>query len=78
MDCYFCKECGVRVMHRIREPDGRERPTVSIKGGIIDGLDWSTAEHIYVEDAVLPLPENAIKHMQSPPAQKMSLSPAKD
>ncbi|KAH8903763.1 hypothetical protein BR93DRAFT_884462 [Coniochaeta sp. PMI_546] len=73
MDCYFCKECGVRVMHRIREADGQERPTVSIRGGIIDGLDWSSGEHIYVENAVVPLPETAIKHLQAPPPQKMRL-----
>lgn len=74
MDCYFCKECGVRVMHRIREADGRERSTVSIRGGIIDGLDWTSGEHIYVESAVVPLPETAIKHLQAPPPEKMRLA----
>jgi hypothetical protein len=73
MDCYFCKECGVRVMHRIREADGRERPTVSIRGGIIDGLDWSSGEHIYVENAVVPVPETAVKHIRAPPPQKLGL-----
>jgi hypothetical protein len=75
MDCYFCKGCGVRVMHRIREADGRERPTVSVRGGIIEGLDWGIGEHIYVEDAVVPLPDTAIKHLRAPPSQKMSLAP---
>lgn len=39
VDCYFCGVCGVRVMHRIREADGTERATVSIKGGLVEGLD---------------------------------------
>ena len=77
MDCYFCKECGVRVMHRIREADGRERPTVSIKGGLIEGLDWRSGEHIYVEGAVVPLPETAVKHLGAPSPQKMGV-PSKE
>jgi hypothetical protein len=74
MDCYFCKECGVRVMHRIREADSRQRPTVSIRGGIIEGLDWSSGEHIYVENAVISLPETAVKHLGAPPPQTMGIS----
>ncbi|KAB5513195.1 Mss4-like protein [Coniochaeta sp. 2T2.1] len=78
MDCYFCKECGVRIMHRIREADGRERPTVSIRGGIVEGLDWSVGEHIYVEDAVVPLPESVVKHRRSPSPEKMALPSSKE
>jgi hypothetical protein len=33
MDCYFCKVCGARMMHRARDENGSERGTVSIKGG---------------------------------------------
>ncbi|KAK4118683.1 hypothetical protein N657DRAFT_651048 [Parathielavia appendiculata] len=57
MDCYFCRECGVRVMHRIKGPDGVERDTVSIKGGLLGGLDWKGAPHIYTRSAVVELPE---------------------
>ncbi|KAK4038530.1 Mss4-like protein [Parachaetomium inaequale] len=57
MDCYFCKVCGVRVMHRIREPDGTERETVSIKGGLVNGLEWKGATHIYTRSAVVEVPE---------------------
>ncbi|KAK0736644.1 Mss4-like protein [Apiosordaria backusii] len=39
MDCYFCKECGCRIYHHIREADGTLRNTVSVKGGVIKGLD---------------------------------------
>ncbi|KAG7284463.1 hypothetical protein NEMBOFW57_010836 [Staphylotrichum longicolle] len=57
MDCYFCKECGGRVMHRIREPDGTERDTVVFKGGLVKGLNWKGAPHIYTRSAVVEIPE---------------------
>ncbi|KAK4235964.1 Mss4-like protein [Achaetomium macrosporum] len=57
MDCYFCRVCGVRVMHRIREPDGTERDTVSIKGGLVRGLSWKGAAHIFTRSAVVDVPE---------------------
>ncbi|KAK4168397.1 putative glutathione-dependent formaldehyde-activating enzyme protein [Cladorrhinum sp. PSN259] len=67
MDCYFCRECGVRVMHRIREPDGNERGTVSIKGGTIEGLDMSGAKHIYTRSAVVPIPDGFESWENEPP-----------
>ncbi|KAL2130004.1 hypothetical protein VTI74DRAFT_7026 [Chaetomium olivicolor] len=57
VDCYFCKECGVRVMHRIREPDGTERDTVIMKGGLVQGLKWEGAAHIYTKSAVVEIPK---------------------
>lgn len=59
MDCYFCNTCGVRVFHRIRDEDGTERSTVSVKGGCIEGLDWSSGKHIFTRSAVVPIPEGA-------------------
>lgn len=67
VDCYFCKECGVRILHRIREADGQERSTVSIKGGLVEGLDWSKAGHIFARSAVFPIPETAVRYEASPP-----------
>jgi hypothetical protein len=66
MDCYFCAQCGVRVFHRSRNPDGIERPTVSVKGGCIDGLDWSQAKHIYTRSAVVPIPHGVEQWRASP------------
>jgi hypothetical protein len=57
MDCYFCKTCGVRVMHRLREPDGRERDVVSLKGGCVEGLEWKGLPHIWTKSAVVEIPE---------------------
>lgn len=68
IDCYFCAECGVRVMHRIREADGLERATVSVKGGLVEGLDWPKAGHIFTRSAVVPIPETAVQYAESPPA----------
>ena len=58
-DCYFCKNCGVRVMHRSRDKDGSERGTVSIKGGCVEDLDWKDGVHIFTRSAVWPIPEGA-------------------
>jgi hypothetical protein len=58
-ECYFCKNCGVRVMHRARDKDGSERGTVAIKGGCVEGLDWKGGIHIFTRSAVVPIPEGA-------------------
>ncbi|KAK0724149.1 Mss4-like protein [Lasiosphaeris hirsuta] len=57
VDCYFCSKCGVRIMHRLRDADGTERGTVSMKGGLLEGLNWKGAKHIYVKSAVTEVPE---------------------
>ncbi|KAK4098526.1 hypothetical protein N658DRAFT_499368 [Parathielavia hyrcaniae] len=57
MDCYFCRGCGVRVVHRVRGADGVARDTVNIKAGLLGGpLDWRGAPHIYTRSAVVEVP----------------------
>lgn len=34
---------------------------VSVKGGLVDGLDWSQGEHIFTNTAVFPIPDGARK-----------------
>jgi hypothetical protein len=58
MDCYFCPDCGSRLFHRIIGTDGSPGPTVSLKGGCIEGLDWKGGKHIYVSTAVVKVPED--------------------
>lgn len=53
-------------MHRIREADGTERETVSIKGGLVQGLDWSQAIHIYTRYAVVDIPEGVLSFEDAP------------
>lgn len=46
LNCYFCKACGTRLIH---STPGKE--VVSVKGGCIEGLDWSKAKHIWCKRA---------------------------
>jgi hypothetical protein len=39
-------------MHKVKEKN-----TVSIKGGCVDGLVWKDATHIWCADAVVVIPE---------------------
>ena len=54
------------MFHRGIGPDGTPKDTVSIKGGVIEGLDWSNATHIWTSRAVVPIPDNAEKWRESP------------
>jgi hypothetical protein len=66
MDCYFCKTCGSRMFHRGTGPDGTPKDTISVKGGVIEGLDWSGATHIWTSRAVVSIPDNVEKWRESP------------
>jgi len=66
LDCYFCKVCGVRVVHRVRRPDGREEDTISVKGGVLSELDYSGAIHIWVRSAVVPIPAGLLSWETEP------------
>ncbi|GAW17781.1 hypothetical protein ANO14919_072480 [Xylariales sp. No.14919] len=67
MDCYFCTECGSRLFHRLVGKDGTPRPTVSIKGGCVERLDWSHGSHIYVRSAVMKIPDDWERYETVPP-----------
>ncbi|KAF5004893.1 hypothetical protein FDECE_8636 [Fusarium decemcellulare] len=58
-ECYFCKTCGVRIIHRSIFPDGTPKSTLSIKGGVVEGLKWDNAKHIYTRTAQVPVPEGS-------------------
>ena len=66
MECYFCKVCGNRVMHRARDSRGSERGTVSIKAGWVEGLTWEGGVHIHTSTAVVPVPEGAESWEEGP------------
>ncbi|KAF4417072.1 glutathione-dependent formaldehyde-activating enzyme [Fusarium acutatum] len=59
LECYFCKTCGVRVLHRSVLPDGQGKPYLSVKGGCVEGLSWENAKHIYTRSARVPVPEGS-------------------
>lgn len=56
VECYFCKCCGVRVLHRPILPDGTAKPMLSVKGGCVEGLTLEGAKHVYVRSALVPVP----------------------
>ncbi|KAI0475293.1 Mss4-like protein [Xylariaceae sp. FL0804] len=56
MDCYFCLRCGSRLFHRDRGPDGVLGDKVIIKGGYIEGMDWTGGRHIFMRSAVIKIP----------------------
>lgn len=70
MRCWFCRECGSRMFHRVISPDGTPRWTVSIKGGCIEGSDWAGGQHIYTRSAVVELPEGAERYETMPPSEE--------
>ncbi|WQF85214.1 Putative CENP-V/GFA domain, Mss4-like superfamily protein [Colletotrichum destructivum] len=67
MDCYFCRVCGCRVLHRAHDKRGTPSQTVSIKGGLIAGLQMDRGKHIWTSSAVVRIPEEAERWAESPP-----------
>lgn len=59
LNCYFCKQCGTRLIHAT---PGKN--VVSVKGGCIDGLDWKAAIHIWTKSAMVPIPEGSETHSE--------------
>ncbi|KAM0272914.1 hypothetical protein ACHAQH_008498 [Verticillium albo-atrum] len=67
LDCYFCKECGARIVHHSRDAQGVGRATANIKGGLVEGLSLKRASHIWTSEAVVPIPEGVVSWRESPP-----------
>ncbi|KUJ24589.1 uncharacterized protein LY89DRAFT_25017 [Mollisia scopiformis] len=61
LNCYFCTNCGTRLIHSTPGKD-----VVSVKGGCIEGLDWSTARHIWCKRAMIPIPEGVERDEEEP------------
>ncbi|KAL6904504.1 Mss4-like protein [Trichoderma evansii] len=59
VECYFCKGCGVRILHRVIFKDGTPRPSLAVKGGCVEGLNLDGAKHIYTRSALVPVPEGS-------------------
>ncbi|KIW04751.1 uncharacterized protein PV09_04477 [Verruconis gallopava] len=77
VECYFCKTCGSHLFHRRVEADGTPHTTVSIKGGVIEGLDWANPTHIWTSRAVVSVPPQSWR--ESPePSLSQPMNRAKD
>ncbi|EHK39890.1 hypothetical protein TRIATDRAFT_42547 [Trichoderma atroviride IMI 206040] len=59
LECYFCKTCGVRLIHRGLLPDGSSSQTLTVKGGCMENLSLDGARHIYTRSARVPVPEGS-------------------
>ncbi|OTA68354.1 hypothetical protein K449DRAFT_386665 [Hypoxylon sp. EC38] len=59
--CYFCRNCGTRLLHTT---PGKN--VVSVKGGCIEGLDWTSAIHIWTKSAMVPIPEGSESYSEEP------------
>ncbi|KND91365.1 hypothetical protein TOPH_04131 [Tolypocladium ophioglossoides CBS 100239] len=57
--CYFCRSCGTRLIHATPSKN-----VVSIKGGCIEGLDWTKAIHLWTKTAMVPIPEGSETHSE--------------
>ncbi|KAF2019784.1 hypothetical protein BU24DRAFT_127196 [Aaosphaeria arxii CBS 175.79] len=55
-NCYFCSRCGSRILHAHVLEYGDPK-VVAVKGGVLEGLDWSGATHIFCRTAVVPIPD---------------------
>ncbi|KAM0592994.1 hypothetical protein ACHAP6_001542 [Verticillium nonalfalfae] len=59
MYCYFCRTCGTRLLHTTPSKN-----VVSVKGGCLEGLDWTKAIHIWTKSAMVPIPEGSESHSE--------------
>ncbi|KAH8128080.1 hypothetical protein FP744_10000995 [Trichoderma asperellum] len=59
LECYFCKTCGVRLIHRGLLPDGTSSEVLTVKGGCMENLSLEGARHIYTRTARVPVPEGS-------------------
>jgi hypothetical protein len=62
---YFCSKCGSRILHA-HIVDNGDPPVVAVKGGVLDGLDFKGALHIFCRSAVVPIPEG-VKRWEAEP-----------
>ena len=46
--------------------EGGEPKRVAVKGGVLEGLDWSKAKHIFCRSAVVPIPDGAVRFEAAP------------
>ena len=67
LDCYFCKQCGARMIHKT---EGDE--TLCVKGGCLMGLtkemmtDKDGVVHIWCKRAVVEIPEGVERWEEEP------------
>ncbi|KAL7906173.1 Mss4-like protein [Trichoderma velutinum] len=66
---YFCRSCGTRLIHMTPSKN-----VLSVKGGCIEGLDWTKAIHIWTKSAMVPIPEGSEAHSEASSSPEFSQS----
>ena len=67
MICYFCDQCGCRLVH-----GGKEQKYISVKGGCLKGLTkemMDDAVHIWTKRALMTIPSDAQQFEEEPPEE---------
>lgn len=67
MVCYFCDQCGCRLVH-----GGSGQNYISVKGGCLKGLTremMRDAVHIWTKRALVPIPNDAQQFEEEPPEE---------
>jgi len=49
-----------------------------VKGGCIEGLDWSKAKHIWCKRAMVPIPEGVERAEEEPEGEDFGIGAAKN
>jgi hypothetical protein len=68
--CYFCKNCGTRIMNLSIVPGNEKGGFVAVKGGCLEGINgdvWTSATHIWTKSALLVIPEGVERFEGEPP-----------
>jgi hypothetical protein len=63
--CYFGTKDGSRIIHAYFTDDGDPK-NVAVKGGLLEGPDWSDAMHTFCRSAVVPIPDG-VKRREAEP-----------
>ncbi len=65
--------CGASALFPLLTIQGKK--VVSVKGGSLEGLDWSSAIHIWTKSAMVPIPEGCERYNEAPPSTEYGTSP---
>lgn len=79
MKCYFCTNCGSRLLHQMYEANSAPgealvpAATTNVKGGCLEGLDKGMMKdviHIWTKHAIVDIPEGAQQWPEGVPRNK--------
>lgn len=69
LDCYFCIQCGTRLIHQTSTPDGKKKDSTTVRAGTLEDrneLPWTTAPHIWTRSALVGIPKGVMSYPEEP------------